>query len=770
MTLVVHVAGLADLGINAKGSEANTHRDECLVRLSHLHKDPGLSLNQGSLQELHDLTVSKTPLGTLLERFSHSDEDFHLFTIGTTQGDGATFPIATALDKSIHLLQAHYPEFQRLTFHPFSVPTLAPKDVGTAQTTLEDLCQKHSRCFLLLGGGATSIVVTLAGLLDQLTGGNWDFLPLKEEVHSIPELVSRQAMHADALNAWLMALGLPTEVDTSNITNDELRAAAICANKAFDVALNPQQNATYTPDLIAQSMALVTYCYVARGDLAAGLSIRAWIEREYKRQHLLDPMAFDAFSSGGMLGTAIESLKKRSELEDCNSWLLTQEKFKNAGISATHDLDAPSQDSPSATRLDDAASRKDTFELTLEALSPTMPCPAWLSWPEPKACVIYVQGSAQDTRERSSIPKQLLNTKQTDKLQRAIGCPGQATNLSILCVSTQESRSQAQWVRDDLEKSKTSDPTWSPRPKDFIIIDAPTKASAEELSTLYDKIKNHIQDAKPRVLLVAATGKKELALTCLLAAQDAGATAGIPVFLFSTRSDCDGVPVLDEHQYGLSIQHRPALLQVARRCVERFDFYTAGRILSMGDATLVSHSDTAFLLADYLQKARKHRTKPSSSPLILNVLKAVVDLFDSASLTIDAQLRLITIVGELISLNNVSEKDHPLHAKVSPTYSGDISTMEPWALLGFLVEVRDRIPLNHGEDTLTKVMSDVAQFSTQKKKQRTSPLRTRAGQTPTYGELLRQALHAASSRAKDLNIDVSADDWYTHFNELRKLL
>lgn len=770
MTLVVHVAGLADLGINAKGSESNTARKKSLDRLKQLRQNLERSPSQPDLHELHDLTIINTPIGTLLERFSHSNEDLHLLTIGTTQGEENTFPIVEALNKNIPLLQAHYPEFQRLTFDPCSVQTLAPSDVQTAETKLKDLCQKHDQCFLLLGGGATSIVVTVAGLLDQLTGGKWDFRPLKDAAHSIPELISRKALHADALNAWLMALGLPTEVDASNITNDALRVAAVSANEAFDIALNPQPEATYPLDIIAQSMALVTYCDVARGDLAAGLSIRAWIEREYQRQHALEPTAFDAFSSGGMLGTIIESLKKRSQpLEDCNSWLLAQEKFKEAGIGATHDWNAPSQDSPSPTHLDDVASQKDIYELTVEALSPTQPFPTWLSWPEPKACVIYVQSPHEDTQGRDSIPAQLLNAPQPEKLQRAIGYPRRPTNLSVLCVATEQSQQQAQHVQKTLGKSERSNDSWSPRPENFIIIQAPTNASSTELSTLKSQIESHIRDIKPRALLVATTGKKELALTCLLAAQGAGMTTGIPVFLFSTRTDSDRTTTIDYHQYGLSIQHRPALLQVARHCVERFDFYTAGRTLSMGDTTLVSHSDTAFLLASYLQEARAHRTEVPYSPRILNVLEAAADLFDSASLTVDAQLRVITIVGELISLNGVSEKCHPLHAKVSRAYGGDISTMGSPELLGFLVEVRDRIPLNHGKETLTNVMSDVARFATQDKQPRTSPLRTPAGQTPTYGELLRAALKAARSRAKDLGIDDSADDWFTHFNELRTL-
>lgn len=770
MTLVVHVAGLADLGIDAKGAKTNPLREERLCRLNQLHEELEHSLNEAGLQELRDLTIADTPIGSLLQRFSHNDENLHLLTVGTTQGSGATLRILKTLEKSIHILKAHHPDFQRLTLHSFFIPTLSPADVGTAEETLQALCQDHDQRFLLLGGGATSIVVTLAGLLDQLTGGEWAFLPLTEAAQGIPELISRPTIHADALNAWLMALGLPTEVESSSVTNNALRDTVISANKAFEVALNPHSHSTYTPDDIARSMALVTYCDVARGDLAAGLSIRAWIEREYQRQHALESDAFDAFSEGGTLGTVIDGLKDRSHpLEDCNAWLVQQEEFKDAGIGATHDWVAPSQGLPSATHSSDSASHKDLYDLTLEALSPTLDRPTWLSWPEPKACVIYVQGPDRDAQDRPSIPAQLLNAPQPEKLQRAIGYPHQPTNLSVLCVSTEQSQQQAQRIQEALGKSETSENSWSPRPENFIIIQAPTNASSTALSTLESQIESHIRGIKPRALLVAATGNKELALTCLLAAQDAGATLGIPVFLFSTRSEPNGTTTFDYHQYGLSVQHRQAILQVAKHCAERFDFYTAGRILSMGDTTLVSLSDTAFLLASYLQEARTHRTEPSYAPRILNVLEAVANLFDSNSLTIDAQLRLITIVRELISLEKVRKDLHPLHASVSRTHGGDISTMGSWELLGCLVEVRDRIPLNHGNETLTNVMSDVAEFATQAHAKRDTPLRTQKGQVPTYAELLRAALKAARSRAQDLGMDTSADKWFTHFNKLRNL-
>lgn len=783
MTLIVHISGLADLGIDGRCPNADEKFLEFSAKINKASETPLPADNTPSQihKELFTAITENTPFGTVLNYRETLTFPWTYLIISTEKGDRPTKPYADGLSRAHKVLKQAYPYLNQITFEHLTFDDLNSVSVEEIAEKITTLRREAEPCYLLLGGGATNILVDTAAALDNATGADWTFLPLKNEAKEIPGFITRKHTHEYAYHRWLLSLGLPLKVNPSVFSDSKLSKDITKAQEAMNRALNSDDDST--PKEKANAMALVTYCDIARGDLSAGLSIRAWITSEYQHLRAQDPKAEDAFNPNAQdptavkavtkthatLGDAIEGQKKRrgqgKTLETCNQWLIEQESLKTVGIKATHDAHSPRNDSTNHT---DAEGSIDIYALVDEKLSPTVQRPSWLSWPSPQLCLIYAQGH---DKEQGSIPKKIIDEKQDEQIKNAVGYPYAPTQMTILCLATKEASPLAQELQANTGTWKPAD-DWAPSPN-FKIIDSPSGEKSTELGTLKKEIESEIRAHPPRAIIVATTGKKELAFTALFAAQDAAAEHGIPVFLYS-RTKNKGTTNSKYHAFGLNRDHRPAILQLALECVERLDLYTAHRLLSIGDATLQSLGNDAADLAQRLQElvntAPTLDARRNNAPDIVDVLDCIATLMSSAAPTIDSQLRLITIAAEIVNLDKSLGKADPLFAaNADATQAGDINTLRAADLLRILIEVRNHIPINHGAGTLNTIMSMVASTYGRKGKERSEPL-THNGHTPTYSELLNRTVEALRDKANSAESSARESTWKANYDTLRQKL
>ena len=272
--------------------------------------------------------------------------------------------------------------------------------------------------------------------------------------------------------------------------------------------------------------------------------------------------------------------------------------------------------------------------------------------------------------------------------------------------------------------------------------------------------------ARPRAVVVTVLGEKAAAISLLHAAQAFGAKHGVPVFLLSTVNSKDtetgeSKESVQFHQLGLDRDVRQALLKATTYCLDRFDLLTASRLLTLGDPAMQVLSNEATTLADRLIEAVNTNDLDGASSTVLGAMNAVADLVDTVPS--DAQARLITIVGELLRTPDERHRGPKFKAPValacaSPgfdqgsDYRKKLKQFEsepPESLLRLLIRVRNKIPINHGRNTL--------EVATELSLQNFSD-----GNRFTYPVLLRRAIAAVGSKH-----GARAGDWGRRFHSLR---
>jgi hypothetical protein avisC_11495 len=215
------------------------------------------------------------------------------------------------------------------------------------------------------------------------------------------------------------------------------------------------------------------------------------------------------------------------------------------------------------------------------------------------------------------------------------------------------------------------------------------------------------------------------------------------------------------HQLGLDCDVRQALLKATTYCLDRFDLLTASRLLTLGDPAMQVLSNEATTLADRLIEAVNTNDLDGASSTVLGAMNAVADLVDTVPS--DAQARLITIVGELLRTPDERHRGPQFKAPValacaSPgfdqgsDYRKKLKQFEsepPESLLRLLIRVRNKIPINHGRNTL--------EVATELSLQNFSD-----GNRYTYPVLLRRAIAAVGSKH-----GARAGDWGHRFHSLR---
>ena len=806
--LLVHVAGAADLGIplivvgqrrspeetaeltarrtaELDAARAGEETADLLLGLHFAQEDPGAddaargAPGSALRKELGALARLAAEPGT-------SSHDVDILVVGVEGGRTPTDAIARTLVEALRRIPAEICDLVAGRGVRVLDACILP-GLHVSQTSIETLEKAigghDGHVLLALAGGATTVLAEVAGVVAATHGDEWS-LALIDRVGDDQADGGAPILHMSVdgenpLRGWLMGLGLPTvlaeEYDRRRTgaqadadMPDEVRRAAGALRRA--VGDDP-----VTGPIAPEDFAQLLWTDTARGDLAAGMALRAWVAAEYRRRRrqYLDETGLDetehpdALRKGGELGRTIGRLEEEARarpLAAPEAWLAAQRDFIDLGIGATHRFDRAGDDLRERVRA---------------ALGGRPP--DWLSWPSGTVCLLSGQGTSRKDRpeRRAPIAVALLRAQPDRALRRACSVPGPLTLRTFIACSD-ESLNEG---RDVVDRLAADDPDrhadWQAPEADGATAvsygpattsDGVTASGAEESMSRAGRLaaqwlEDQLEErwSRPRAIVVTVVGEKPVVIALLRAAQVFGARHGIAVLLASTVRE-DGENVLQFHQFGLDRDVRRALLRATGYCLDRLDLLTAARLLALGDPAMEGLADEARALADELVKAVQTEDIDGCADVIVGVMDAVGRMIDHVQP--DARVRLATIVGELLNPAPESKRtaafrrpvvlalaDGQFDQRKNSVYTSndvDLAGEGAGALLRLLVRVRNKVTINHGSKGLAEATEQVLEHY-------------RRESRCTYARLVELAVAAVGSGS-----GVGAGDWGRRLDALRE--
>ena len=814
--LLVHVAGAADLGIplivvgqrrspeetaeltarrtaELDAARAGEETADLLLGLHFAQEDPGAddaargAPGSALRKELGALARLAAEPGT-------SSHDVDILVVGVEGGRTPTDAIARTLVEALRRIPAEICDLVAGRGVRVLDACILP-GLHVSQTSIETLEKAigghDGHVLLALAGGATTVLAEVAGVVAATHGDEWS-LALIDRVGDDQADGGAPILHMSVdgenpLRGWLMGLGLPTvlaeEYDRRRTgaqadadMPDEVRRAAGALRRA--VGDDP-----VTGPIAPEDFAQLLWTDTARGDLAAGMALRAWVAAEYRRRRrqYLDETGLDetehpdALRKGGELGRTIGRLEEEARarpLAAPEAWLAAQRDFIDLGIGATHRFDRAGDDLRERVRA---------------ALGGRPP--DWLSWPSGTVCLLSGQGTSRKDRpeRRAPIAVALLRAQPDRALRRACSVPGPLTLRTFIACSD-ESLDEG---RDVVDRLAADDPDrhadWQAPEADGATAvsygpattsDGVTASGAEESMSRAGRLaaqwlEDQLEErwSRPRAIVVTVVGEKPVVIALLRAAQIFGARHGIAVLLASTVRSADGQNVLQFHQFGLDRDVRRALLRATGYCLDRLDLLTAARLLALGDPAMEESAGEARALADELVRAVQTEDIDGCAGVILGVMGAVGRMLDHVPP--DARARLATIIGELLNPAPESKRTaafrRPVvlaladgrfdqHNSVYTSNDADLADEGAGALLRLLVRVRNKVTINHGSKGLSEATEQVLS-------------RYRRESRCTYARLVERAVTAVESGSDaggGSGSGAVAGDWGRRLDALRK--
>lgn len=574
---------------------------------------------------------------------------------------------------------------------------------------------------LPIAGGSTAIVLGVAGAAIA-SGRDLSMLLAKLQPEQLHPRKSQQAqlyplkISADPIRGWLLGLGLPTLLGDEYQDDGQVRQAAASVERAFAEKVTVDQRADALGQLLLMD--------VARGDLAAGMSIRAWHDAEMKRPN-------DQGGSKCLMSAALEE----------------------AGKSATHDF---------AALMDGEAAEK--TRLRVLAAVGVHAVPDFLSWPNEHVCLICSVGTNRQQDDRGDFASNLMKTVPPEEIRLACSVAGEF-RLHTVLLASQDSADHAHNLKEKLESpsaANSRESSWA-QPSAEVInygTSAGGRETVEELTTLINNVSGEVRKSlddrcpRPRAILVATLGEKETILPALSAAQNYGAQWGIPVFLVSTvkRNEEE----FQFHQFGLHQDAREALLRAARYCMERLDLLSTYRLLTLGDQKMREHAEAAKSLAKALEEAVNAKQIDEHAARIADAYRVIAGFCQSSSDEL-LRARLATIAGELIFRGR--SQDEPVILRRKKGDKSAVKTLKSATreqLLQIIYKVRTETALNHGKFTVDQALEDVLG-----KRISSTSLPT----TTTYSDLLQAAVDKIQE-AIEGKPESASSNWKQRFDEL----
>ena len=797
--LLVHIAGHADLGAPSPvedpdkiGRSRVEELEKCTTPSEVTQHLFDFSFSQAQSRESAD-TAHSPHSGSALRKelkavsrisaATSTDETTEVLIIGVKGGDTPTDRLARTLVHALRIASSEAADLagtSEIIIHDACIlPSLAVSRESIE--LLERRIGTHDGHVLLaMAGGAAAVLAEAAGVAAATHQDEWSLIlvdRVKEGSGGQDLPLIPMSVDADPLRGWLMGLGLPTVLndiyEQSGHIDTEVKKAADAVRRVMgELDAEPS----------SEDFAQVLQADVARGDLAAGMTLRAWILAQYKRLRDTHNYTNDSCKQSDKqlkqeLGRVIGRLKESAKvhpLEEPESWLEAQGDLNDLGKYATHNLESPLRNLTSNNlqeRIEQAVGES----------------PEWLSVPSGDVCLLTAQGKVSHNhpfpsgadeptgRERKPIIVSLLTSEPSDSVRQACAVHGPLT-LSPFIACSSSSISEGRRVMEEVKRGGPP-ASYSPWTLDETSIkvhnygesvtqpgvsSGTISSTMEELSRAAEHwLEERI--ARPRAVVVTVLGEKAAAISLLHAAQTFGAKHGVPVFLLSTVNSKDtetgeSKESVQFHQLGLNRDVRQALLKATTYCLDRFDLLTASRLLTLGDPAMEALSHETIDLARQLSEAVRAQALDDFTRVILGTMSAAASLMDK--IPHDAQVRLAAIVAELIRPPSGRFKGPDFKEPVILSRSGSGDTRRTShtdnldrenasILLSLLNSTRNKLPVAHGRKALTEaVRGTISGY-----KQRDSY---------TYADLLRCTISAVEREH-----GVHPSDWGTRLQSLR---
>ena len=797
--LLVHIAGHADLGAPSPvedpdkiGRSRVEELEKCTTPSEVTQRLFDFSFSQASSRESAD-TAHSPHSGSALRKelkavsqisaATSTDETTEVLIIGVKGGNTPTDGLARTLVRALRIASSEAADLagtSEIIIHDACIlPSLAVSRESIE--LLERRIGAHDGHVLLaMAGGAAAVLAEAAGVAAATHQDEWSLMLVDrvEEGSGGQDLpLILMSVDADPLRGWLMGLGLPTVLDDIYEQSGHIDAEV---KKAADAVRRVMGELDAEPS--SEDFAQVLQADVARGDLAAGMTLRAWIVAQYKYLRDTHNYTNDSCKQSDKqlkqeLGRVIGRLKESAKVhppEAPESWLEAQGDLNDLGKYATHNLESPLRNLTSNNlqeRIEQAVGKP----------------PEWLSVPSGDVCLLTAQGKLSHNhplpsgtdeptgRERKPIITSLLTSEPSDSVRQACAVHGPLT-LSPFIACSSSSISEGRRVVEEVKRGGLP-ASYSPWTLDETSIkvhnygesvtqpgvsSGTISSTMEELSRAAEHWLEE-RTARPRAIVVTVLGEKAAAISLLHAAQTFGAKRGVPVFLLSTVNSKDtetgeSKESVQFHQLGLDRDVRQTLLKATTYCLDRFDLLTASRLLTLGDPAMEALSHEAIDLARQLSEAVRAQALDDFTRLILGTMSAAVSLMDKTPH--DAQVRLAAIVAELIRppsgrFKGPDFKEPVILSRLGSgdtrrtSHTDDLDRENASILLSLLNSTRNKLPVAHGRKALTEaVRGTISGY-----KQRDSY---------TYADLLRCTISAVEREH-----GVHPSDWGARLQSLR---
>ena len=826
MTLLIHIVGAGDLGIDTHQYQINDREAPLRRRLEERRSlleaaREDESASESLVEALLDGGEGEFPLSPLAQEAravvqyecfnadsSRSTEpggaiSIHLILVaGSTDRSmpGGMVPVANFLRDSVALPRARTLLFERLgarlTVEVVSGDLKESENLKHIRRILSARCDEHRSkpVYINAMSGSTIVLLSVLAAVDQ-EGLPWRSIMASGEERLGMCVWEPGISSPRAVVAWLLAQGYVLQaikwakmngVDDESIFTQEVRAVADVVSKlSKDV-----------PDLTDKELARLTCLWLMRGDNGAGLAVRAWVKARYEAVLAKENAAREE-SGEKSLSSMFElaSARRRSELgpvigwakregrdSDADRWLARQDDLNEIGKGSTHDFALPSSKDMSRIRAE--------RELSDFA-------PGWMPWPGRRPVLyIYGRGKTANGKSMPSFPERILLSAPQPELRRAApgGMLSDEPPLPIVfrILHSDESFRMAEKDRDIL-RNLAPDKGWNLTDVEDILqrYEAPADRSASAETEIANdvsvRVKKLLAKTSPAAVVLVGSGQKGVVFGALRAAQAWCGQRAVPLFLqtFVDPTEENSEAESQFHRFALHADAEAALLEVAAAGLDSLNLLSAARALSAGDQEMDELAEQCDGLRRKYVKAANNKNDPDSGAgTILDLLETIADLWDDADW--ETQMRLTVVAAEAVSFKQNRKlliRNPSLGSKgdlarrrldrsgnrngASRAGADGVRTADHRDLLQIIYEVRNRVILAHGGSAPQAALKSVME----------SPKDSYSGPIPfvvdaaglTYPDLLRLTCERIREVAgADKNPEVPQSDWKMRFMSLRE--
>ncbi|MDO5080954.1 hypothetical protein [Buchananella hordeovulneris] len=711
MALLVHIVGVSDLGIDeprgmVEGKEQRLVPGGSDSDIRKLFNNL-VSARQGELREARktgesaqvfarlwnadyrsdprEITSPSTsgrqlPLPSALRAVAkRAGEPVDLLLLGSSFGQGPTTPLAELLADAWSACGDRVRETAGIDLGKcavFDYQSLVEDEVVGG--LVEQLRATEGPIYVAIGAGANALLVILLRALQENGDRTVELLIPSQGPNEAAEAVSF-SHDVDAYRGWTTALGL---ADLSAVADGAVDGALAELRQVTAAAF--KEDASWGEK--AEALRNIVLADIARGDIGAGLAVRAWVYAGYRARLAPGEKTVEEElqkETHLTLGEQIRWVSKQPEPTFAQQWLLSVAELNEVGKDATHRL--MGADSREAQQTRDSVRHLIGGDL-----------PTGLVWPTGDVAFVHAVGPGENAKHKDSVLVNLCNGVCPLDLGLT---PGSAeTCIHRILLASKDTATVAEQVR----REQIAANGWR-CDGDGEIIEYGTAFrdlnKADEITVRMKVIEKRVYAAleqlEPRVqaVILDVPGEKHAFLAATRAAQRFGARFGVPVTFLSHVKGTDGELQhrTQLHYFVVSPRDREQLLRVAGDCLRRLDLLTVARILRVTGSQFRAVARQAQWLVDQLRASLEAGRVCERAHILAALAGVVVDNQNFADWSERDKGRVAVIVGELAAgyLTKSGQKRKKLLQQKS-SFPAELKYL--WAL----EEVRNLSPYSHG--------------------------------------------------------------------------